>query len=573
MAITFLSTILFIFQIISAKSSRWTASSEAVLIYLSLFVLLLVVLPYLGVQQTKISMSTILYLLLLMTATWSFFRNREFDRSRNLYPVLAGFIGSLFLLILIARGIQLNGSIYPWAMSGDSRNHLIIIRQTVSNGRVKIIDSYPAFGDAMVGVISGWRMGEDFAKLGRLAYEIRMLAINAVMTLVGIGFLASRSLSRGFETNKLYVSIASGIMSFVMLSPFWLENYLRWGFMSSGMVIIVCIALFNVLTSKELPLGLLIFYVSISFLVVLTTFPIMVGAIAGLALGPLIAASQGNLNSVKSKFVYLLSLAIPFTILYMFTARLPLQVYLRGKLNLPGGITSVGSESTVLFVFAFALLILICRKSTVYLAVSGLTLSLSTLVIDKYLDYLLTETYYLYKFRWLSLFAICIVFCSCLVSIYFETNKLRLRVCVASLCALSALLFISPILQKYYSKNYVKSMFYSWEYPTLQEAKRIVAVNARTPRAVFWQPSQNYLSTQIMNMWLMMGIEEIKDKTDIVLWTYQRDQFSLDIVCEFALDNEPITIWAQSPEVKNVVKSFCNSSNVSVRSFHFIANK
>ena len=76
-----------------------------------------------------------------------------------------------------------------------------------------------------------------------------------------------------------------------------------------------------------------------------------------------------------------------------------------------------------------------------------------------------------------------------------------------------------------------------------------------------------------MNMWLMMGIEEIKDKTDIVLWTYQRDQFSLDIVCEFALDNEPITIWAQSPEVKNVVKSFCNSSNVSVRSFHFIANK
>ena len=181
LVVTILSTILFISQLISTKTGRWTASSEATLIYISIFVVLLVVLPYIGIQQNQKSVSLILYLLLFVTATGSLFRNREFDYSWNLYPLFAGFMGSVFLLILIARGIQVNGSIYPWAMSGDARNHLLIVRQTVSDGRVRIIDSYPAFGDAIVGVISGWRIDEDFAKLGQLTYEIRVFAITIML--------------------------------------------------------------------------------------------------------------------------------------------------------------------------------------------------------------------------------------------------------------------------------------------------------------------------------------------------------------------------------------------------------
>ena len=115
-------------------------------------------------------------------------------------------------------------------------------------------------------------------------------------------------------------------------------------------------------------------------------------------------------------------------------------------------------------------------------------------------------------------------------------------------------------------------MAQSWEYPTLQEARKILDANTRTPRAVFWQASPNYLSTQIMNMWLMMGIEEIRSKSDIVLWTYRRDQFSLQTICEFALDNKPITIWVQTPEVEKVVKLFCNNSRINVRSVDSAAN-
>ncbi len=115
-------------------------------------------------------------------------------------------------------------------------------------------------------------------------------------------------------------------------------------------------------------------------------------------------------------------------------------------------------------------------------------------------------------------------------------------------------------------------MAQSWEYPTLQEARKIVDANTRTPRAVFWQASPDYLSTQIMNMWLMMGIEEIKDKSDIVIWTYHRDQFSLQTICEFALDNKPITIWVQTPEVEKVVKLFCNNSRINVQSVDSAAN-
>jgi len=70
----------------------------------------------------------------------------------------------------------------------------------------------------------------------------------------------------------------------------------------------------------------------------------------------------------------------------------------------------------------------------------------------------------------------------------------------------------------------------------------------------------------------MMGIEEIRSKSDIVLWTYQRDQFSLQTICEFALDNKPMTIWVQTPEVEKVVKPFCNNSRIEVRSVDRAAN-
>jgi hypothetical protein len=220
----------------------------------------------------------------------------------------------------------------------------------------------------------------------------------------------------------------------------------------------------------------------------------------------------------------------------------------------------------------FTLILLVGKHSTLNLAVSGLTLSLSTLIIDKYLDFVLTETYYLEKFRWLSLFLICIVLCTCLVSVYLETHNLPLRFGFASLYAFATLLFVCPVFQEFSSKNYVKSMVQSWEYPTLQEARKIVDANARAPRAVFWQASPDYLSTQIMNMWLMMGIEEIRSKSDIVLWTYQRDQFSLQTICEFALDNKPMTIWVQTPEVEKVVQPFCNNGRINVRSVDRAAN-
>jgi hypothetical protein len=154
------------------------------------------------------------------------------------------------------------------------------------------------------------------------------------------------------------------------------------------------------------------------------------------------------------------------------------------------------------------------------------------------------------------------------VSLFVEAQNGALKVGTAALCAFSTLLFMSPVLQNFSSKNYVKSMVASWEYPTMQEAKTIVGVNADTPRSMFWQSSPNYLSTQIMNMWLMTGLVEIKEKSDIVLWTYNRDQFSLQTICEFALENKPMTIWVQTQDVKSAIELFCKDSKVSIRTLH-----
>ena len=568
-----LSTIFFISQIISSRSRRWTASSEAVIIYISIFIFLLVILPYLGIRQNEASIQSILYSLLVVTSCASIYESNKSTSDGNYFYSLIGFIGSIFLLALLARSVQLNGSIYPWAMSGDSRNHLLIVRQTVSDGRVRIIDSYPAFGDVLTGIISGWRIDEEAAKLGQLGYEIRQFATTYVLYLLGIGFLSSRAVSRDIKKRILVVSIAAGLMSFVMLSQLWLENYLRWGFMSLGMVILISIALYNVITSSEIGIRSVIFYSFVSMLVVLTTFPIMVGAIVGIVLGPIVLRSLAFKSTLKGKVVLLFSVATPFIILNIFASYLPLQEFMKSKLNIPGTISSISPNYTICFVLAFAVMILVSRQSVITLAVSGLTLSLSTLLIDKYLDNLLTETYYLQKFRWLSLFIICIVFCSCIISMYIESDNLIWKVSAIAFYLLAALLFTTPTLQKFSSKNYVRSMVQSWEYPTMQEAQTIVKVNARTPRAVFWQVSPDYLSTQIMNMWLMLGIEEAKNKSDVVLWTYQRDQFSMQTICEFAVDNRPITIWVQAPEVKKVVKPFCNYSTIGVRTLSQTENR
>jgi hypothetical protein len=385
------------------------------------------------------------------------------------------------------------------------------------------------------------------------------------MYLVGIGFLSSQAVSRVFKENKSFVLFASGLMSFVMLSQFWLENYLRWGFMSSGLVVLVCIALYNVLTSGETPSGLSVFYVLVTILVVLATFPIMVGAVIGLAFGQIILAIRGEIITFKDKTVLILGLILPSIVLLLITSHLPFQGFVQDKLNLDGATAVMNADFIIYFVFVFAIMILMGTDLVVRVAVSGLSLSLSTLVIDKYLDHVLTATYYLQKFRWLSIFVMSIIFCTCLVSIYVETKNRTLRVTVASLCVLSPLLFTTPILQKFSSKNLVKSMVSSWEYPTMQEAQTVIEINATTPRAVLWQISPNYLATQIMNMWLMTGLEEIRNKSDLVLWTYNSDQFSLQTICEFATVNKPVTIWVPTPEVKKFVSGYCNNSNVNVR--------
>jgi hypothetical protein len=565
MAALVLGTIFFLSRLIYQRTHRWTSSSEAILIYSSLFAAVLIVLPYLGVRQNRTSIGMILYLAFVLTAVCSVYTKREMGPDNRRISFAIGLLGSAFLLILITRSIQLNGSIYPWAMSGDSRNHLLVVRQIVTDGRVRVLNSYPAFGDAMVGIISGWRLNESSARFGQLAYEIRLLAITIVMYLVGIGYLSSRSVSRGFKRNISFVLVAAGLMSFVMLSQFWLENYLRWGFLSSGLVVLVSIALYNVLTGSETPFGLLIFYVLITVLVVLATFPIMVPAVLGLSVGPVISAMRREKVTFSYKLKLTFGLALPSVVLYLFATHLPFQGFIQNKLNLDGATASMNAQYLIYFVIAFALMIFLGRDSVVKLASCGLTLSLTTLVIDKYLDHALTANYYLDKTRWLSFFMLSIIMFACLVSLFVEAKNGALKVGAASLCAFSTLLFMSPVLQNFSSKNYVKSMVASWEYPTMQEAKTIVGVNADTPRSMFWQSSPNYLSTQIMNMWLMTGLVEIKEKSDIVLWTYNRDQFSLQTICEFALENKPMSIWVQTQDVKSAIELFCKDSKVSIR--------
>jgi len=126
---------------------------------------------------------------------------------------------------------------------------------------------------------------------------------------------------------------------------------------------------------------------------------------------------------------------------------------------------------------------------------------------------------------------------------------------VASLC-------IFPILQKFPTQPTIVKIVNHWQLPTASEAHLIIKTNKIEPRSIFWRISPDYLATQVIDIWITVGFDDVPG---VFTWGYSADVFSLEAVCQFASENTPSTIWVVSEEVKMGVKSVCNLDGVTVR--------
>ena len=96
-----LSTIFFLSRLIQQRTNRWTSSSEAILIYSSVLVTVLIVLPYFGIQQNRTSIMTMIYLAFVVTAIGSVYTYKESKYDNRRISQAVGLLGSIFLFILI----------------------------------------------------------------------------------------------------------------------------------------------------------------------------------------------------------------------------------------------------------------------------------------------------------------------------------------------------------------------------------------------------------------------------------------------------------------------------------------
>ena len=178
------------------------------------------------------------------------------------------------------------------------------------------------------------------------------------------------------------------------------------------------------------------------------------------------------------------------------------------------------------------------------------------------LNRILTEDYYLSKYRWIST-AILLILDIAIVTIFVTESRSVVVKLAGNLVLIGVTsLCIFPILQKFPTQPTIVKIVDKWQLPTASEAHLIIKTNKIEPRSIFWRISPDYLATQVIDIWITLGFDA---GLGAFTWGYSADVFSLEAVCELASKNTPATIWVVSDEVKMGVKSVCTLDGVTVR--------
>jgi hypothetical protein len=119
-----------------------------------------------------------------------------------------------------------------------------------------------------------------------------------------------------------------------------------------------------------------------------------------------------------------------------------------------------------------------------------------------------------------------------------------------------------PILQDFPLKPNLITLATSPDYPSAEDAHLITKTNEIAPRSIFWQVSDDFGATQVIDIWMTLGFDF---ENGAFTWGYNSDVFSLSAVCSFAKDNYPATIWVTSTEVQQFVRTACEADGVIIR--------
>jgi hypothetical protein len=525
------------------------AVGRAILVYLAYLALLLVILGKFNVGLGRVPILALAYgppLLLALTSRLREMPTTRADVAPQSHVLLLPGLGFLSLVVF---GLARNDLLTPWIMSGDGRNHVQIIRETVTNGGFSILPGYPAFANALVSLTGGWRFGTPDAG-GTLREEVWVLAGVATVLLIGISYVISSLTAGGDHRSRknLFLSVVVGTAAF---SGLLLHNTLVWGFFSNLLVIFV--VLVQVLTQSDPNSSWRenVFNAVCAAIIIGLTFPPLA------VLPVLLVASWGAMRVRPSgrNFPWgVLGGIASSLLLYAILIILPIEGQVRRQLDLTGTLTPLRSGALVgLWVLAIVAGLFAPRearylKSQLAAVLGGVT----TLYL--YLSRSLVNDYYPDKTLWLGVTLAVMLIGVVVVRDQPFTGFSPRTVGAALLAGGTVLSAYLPVWQEIGNRPLVSEIPFDWNQPSVDTVRQLVDVNTREPRAMGWYLNSDYLENQLAAIWLSLDFSPPEDN---LLWGYRVDVRSLDEVCSLAEGNLPSQIAVTSEEAADVVELAC----------------
>lgn len=535
-------------------------AARGILVFISAFSLLLVIAPrlHMPLRQREVIIILLFTAVFLSIKTHSRFRLPEKISRDSLSSMIAPFS----LLSIALFSYMKFGRTMAWVMSGDAKNHIGIVRSTVENGGIASFPGYPALGNAVVGLMGGWRFDLDYRLAGELKTEVRVFGLVLLILLALSCFLIAH-LSHSIASNsKKWRYIAVIVLSFLPISNLWLYPILEVGFFPISLlfVILVAFAIESRALEKVGPfyLGLTI---SSTIAVVLTYPPAapIVLAIAASTIGQLKTQFSRTWIRRLQPLLTALFIGISARVIYLIpeSSRL-IEKYL--ELN---GLFHPFSKWPM-YCSTFIALILCFSKnpSTRWFANASIVVAATALSTDVFLDSILQNTYYLEKTRWVTSCFLMLLVSIALFNAISSSQRRSARLLCLPVLLIIVVISMRSIAQNYPTNSIALDITRDWQLPSADEARLIEKTNALEPESMFWKVSPNYLATQVIDIWISIGAE---DRPENTYFGYQQDVFSLEAVCNYAKSNIPTTIWVPSGSMVEIVSESCAFSGVSVR--------
>jgi hypothetical protein len=471
------------------------------------------------------------------------------------------FAGPTILGLAVIHAYLRSRRTLPWAMSGDSKNHLIIVRDTIQSGGLAV-PGYPGLANALAGLVGGWRFDLSAESAGRLGSEIAAVAITMIGLLSVMSVLGATLVGSAVRSKDRLATVAMCIASCLPLSQLWLHSFIFEGFMPTALATSTILALAIEITRNDTCRAWRVASCLMAMVILGFTYPPLVTV--AIAMLPL-SMFDGSIESWiplrnRARAAGLLVVAGLFSELVL---RVPaMGSVARSNLDVYGRINPVRVWPLWLFLGVALVLTLLAGPLSWRVSSVVLSTAIAAIVLDRFLDGALGADYYVQKTRWMLIVVLFALLLAAAVSVAAERPSVfgSIGVAFVSLCVV--VLSMRPVLQRFPSRPVIRAMATSWTLPTVDEAEVILGANGREPRSIFWRVSPYVLNARVIDIWVTSGIEGSRQNSK---WGYEGDVMEPKSVCEFAVANIPMTVWVPSEAAAVVFRSICPNGGVSVR--------